>query len=259
MQIQLLRHATFLLNIRNIKMLVDPMLSPAEAMDPVQNAAVQKRIPLVGLPVSEEELQKILTDLTAVLVTHVHRDHWDSRATDLVPKHLPLFCQSEDETFFRKKGFQDLHPLRNDEDWRGLTISRTGGQHGTGEIGKKMGPVSGFILKMQGEPMIYIAGDTVWCPEVKEALRTHQLDLVVLYAGQATFLSGGPITMSAEDVITVCREIPKAKVIAIHMEAINHCLLTRAELEKKLEIAGVLPRVQVPKDGEVMIYEASTG
>ncbi len=259
MQIRLLRHATFLLTVKNMKILVDPMLSPAEAMDPVQNAAVQKRIPLVGLPVTEEELRGILTDLTAVLVTHVHRDHWDSRANDLVPKHLPVFCQAEDESFFRKKGFQDIHPLREEEDWQGLTVSRTGGQHGTGEIGKKMGPVSGFVLRTQGDPILYVAGDTVWCPEVKEALHAHHPDLVVLYAGQATFLTGGPITMSGEDVIRVCRENPTAKVIAVHMEAINHCLLTRAELKKKLEDAGVLAQVQIPRDGDVMTYASSAG
>jgi hypothetical protein len=47
---------------------------------------------------------------------------------------------------------------------------RTGGRHGTGEIGEKMGPVSGYVLRGPGEPVVYIAGDTVWCPEVAAAL-----------------------------------------------------------------------------------------
>jgi hypothetical protein len=54
--------------------------------------------------------------------------------------------------------------------------------------------------------------------------------------------------MTAGDVIRVCRAAPQAHVVAVHMEAINHCLLTRAELAKQAESAGV--RVVIPDDGE---------
>ena len=45
----------------------------------------------------------------------------------------------------------DLHSIR---------FERTGGQHGDGEIGRKMAPVSGFVLSAQDEPLLYLAGDT---------------------------------------------------------------------------------------------------
>ena len=254
MQIQLLRHATFVVTIKGLKILVDPMLSPAGAMDPVQNAGNQKRIPLADLPLTGDELRRLLDQLNAVLVTHVHRDHWDAKAREVIPKHLPVFCQTEDEATFRQAGFSLVHPIKMETEWQGLRFFRTDGQHGTGEIGKKMGTVSGFVLKADREPTLYIAGDTIWCPEVREALHTRQPDVVVVYAGQATFLTGGPITMSADDVIKVCRERPAAKVVAIHMEAINHCLLTRTELKRRLEGEGLLHQGQIPNDGEVMTF-----
>jgi hypothetical protein len=37
-------------------------------------------------------------------------------------------------------------------------------------------------------------------------------------------------------------------VVAVHMEAINHCLLTREELAQQAESAGV--QVIIPDDGE---------
>ncbi|NQX39444.1 hypothetical protein SAMN05421820_102179 [Pedobacter steynii] len=46
---------------------------------------------------------------------------------------------------------------------------RTGGQDGVGEIGKMMGIVSGYVIRHEQE-MVYIAGDTIWCDEVKAAL-----------------------------------------------------------------------------------------
>jgi hypothetical protein len=55
MQLQLIRHPTLVITIGDLKLLVDPMLSPAGAMDPIANAANQRRIPLVDLPFSDAD------------------------------------------------------------------------------------------------------------------------------------------------------------------------------------------------------------
>lgn len=90
-----LRHDTCTLSSENFRMLVDPMLSPAEAMDPIANAGNQRRIPMVPLPLSDNELHHMLQHLDGVLLTHTHRDHWDTHAQSLLPKQLPIFCQLE--------------------------------------------------------------------------------------------------------------------------------------------------------------------
>jgi hypothetical protein len=55
--------------------------------------------------------------------------------------------------------------------------------------------------------------------------------------------------MTAEDVARVCRAAPEARVVAVHMEAINHCLLTRAELAEALDEQGLKDRIEIPADG----------
>jgi L-ascorbate metabolism protein UlaG (beta-lactamase superfamily) len=251
MQIHFLRHASLVVGIAGQYVLVDPMLSPAGAMPPVANSADQRRIPLVDLPLEEVELRYMLDHIDAALVTHIHRDHWDSQAVDLLPKDLPIICQPTDAASIRQSGFETVSPVETLYVWRGITLHRTGGQHGTGEVGQQMGTVSGFVLRVAGEPALYLAGDTIWCPEVEAALQTFQPDVVVVNAGAAQFLTGGPITMTADDVVRVCRALPAARVIAVHMEAVNHCLLTRAELAGRLAQEG-LTQVQIPADGELI-------
>jgi len=66
----------------------------------------------------------------------------------------------------------------------------------------------------------------------------------VLNAGGARFVEGEPITMTAEDVRRVREHVPDATVIAVHMDAINHCLLSREDL------AEAVDDVLIPVDGE---------
>jgi L-ascorbate metabolism protein UlaG (beta-lactamase superfamily) len=252
MEIRLLRHATLLVTIGGRRLLVDPMLSPAGAMDPVGNAGDDRRIPLVDLPVDEAALLALLATADAAIVTHTHRDHWDARAAELLPRDLLLFCQPTDAATFATAGFTAVRPVEEAATWGGITLTRTGGQHGTGEIGRLMGQVSGFVLRAAGEPVLYLAGDTIWCPEVADALAAHRPDVAVLNTGAAQFLTGDPITMTAADVIAVCRAAPELRAIAVHLETINHCRLTRAALRAALVEADLAGRVAIPADGEQM-------
>lgn len=255
MHIHFLRHATLVLTIHNLALLVDPMLSPLEAMEPIANAANERRIPMLPLPLSDEELRQVLAKIDAVLVTHTHRDHWDASAQAMLPKHLPILCQPEDQDAIEQAGFSQVLPITRQLAWHGLQIDRTGGQHGTGELGKKMGPVSGFVLQAEGEPTLYIAGDTIWCPEVEQALKQFSPAVVILNAGAPTYVTGGgPITMDEEDVCQVCQNIPEARVVAVHMDTVNHCQLTRAALRIKVEQEGLGSQVLIPQDGERLTF-----
>jgi hypothetical protein len=99
--------------------------------------------------------------------------------------------------------------------------------------------VSGFVV---GDP--YIAGDTIWCAEVDEAIATHRPRVAVVNGSGARFLDSGPLVMTAEDVRRVVSLVPT--VVVVHLEAIDHCLETRAE------VRAAVPEALVPEDGETL-------
>jgi L-ascorbate metabolism protein UlaG (beta-lactamase superfamily) len=117
-----------------------------------------------------------------------------------------------------------------------------------------MGPVSGFVLGAPGDPVLYVAGDTIWCDEVEDALAEHAPHVVVVNSGAAQFLEGDPITMDAGDVIETARAAPRATIVAVHLEALNHCPLRRDELRAAVDAAGVGSRVLIPADGETLRF-----
>jgi len=250
MKIRLFRHATLLLCTKDIKILVDPMLSPVGSLPPIKNSANPRPNPLVDLQVTDEMLSA-----DAILLTHTHRDHFDDEAARVIPRRLPVFCQPPDQKKLSDLGFSQLFPVENTCYWNGINITRTGGRHGTGLTGEMMGPVSGYVLETPGCPSVYIAGDTIWCREVEQTLDTFHPCITVVFAGAAQFKTGNPITMTAEDILQVCRHAADTEVVAVHMEALNHCPLTRSELSRFMEREGFLHRVRIPEDGEWMEFK----
>ncbi|WP_339836252.1 MBL fold metallo-hydrolase [Paenibacillus sp. FSL R7-0272] len=246
MKIQLIRHATLWLEYGGLKILVDPMLMDAESMPAFPNTPNELRNPGIHLP--EIETDYLKPDL--LIVTHTHPDHWDEAAANQLQKDIPLLCQPGDEPIFIKAGFTDVTPVDVEHVHHSVQFSRTSGQHGTGEIGKRMGKVSGFVLEADEEPVTYIAGDTIWCDEPATAIKQYKPEVIVLNAGGARFLQGDPITMDGPDVAAVKHAAPSAHLIAVHMDVINHCMTTRADLAAYLTKEQLDNNVLIPMDGE---------
>lgn len=246
-RLRLLRNATCRIQYGGKTWLIDPFLSDAGALPAFNNTPNPRPNPLVPLPVPARQ---VVEGIDATLLTHPHVDHWDVPARELLAKNVPLFTQPSDSARVREAGFGDVRQIDDVVSWEGTTIARTGGQHGSGATGQRMGAVSGYVLKRPGSPTVYFAGDTIWCPEVADAIRIHRPDVIVVNAGEAQFLEGGPIIMGVADVARVCEAAPAARVVAVHLEAVNHCLLTRAGLRAGLERAGVKSRIDIPLDGE---------
>jgi L-ascorbate metabolism protein UlaG (beta-lactamase superfamily) len=246
MHLHLVRHATLRLQYAGLTLLIDPQLDPAGARDPVPGTPNPRPTPLVELP---EPAEVVATGLDAVLVTHTHTDHFDATAAALLPRDVPLLVQPPDADLLRGRGFADVRPVADELTFGGLRVTRTDGEHGHGAAAERMAPVSGFVLHAAGEPVVYVAGDTVWCAPVRAALDAHRPDVVVLNAGAATLLDGGPITMTAEDVLAVARHAPAARIVAVHLDTVSHAVETRADLHQRLQEAGLKDRVTVPEDG----------
>jgi L-ascorbate metabolism protein UlaG (beta-lactamase superfamily) len=248
MNIQQIRNATLVVQYAGKKFLIDPFLAEKGAYPPFPNSLRQdQNNPLVSLPSSIDE---IINDVDAVILTHLHLDHYDDAAKEALPKDIKMIVQNEeDANSIKNDGFNNVVVLQEDTVFEGIQLIKTKGEHGRGEILKLAGLVCGVVFKHSTEKTLYVAGDTVWYEGVQEAINTHAPEVIVVNAGDNQFLEGGSLVMGKDDVYEVHKAAPSAKIIASHMEAVNHWTLSRKELKGFLNEKGISSNVLVPNDG----------
>jgi len=259
MKLTQIRNATLFLEYAGTTFLIDPMLSEQGAWDGFAGTArCHIRNPMVGLPVSVEEL--IAADI--VIVTHTHEDHWDIAAQKLIPSDKLIYTQHEkDAEIIRSQGFTNVRVMKEENCFTsGLTIYKTEGQHGSNEayavpeLYEGLGDACGLVFTHHNEKTLYVAGDTVWVKPYVKSLEHFTPDVVLLNTGFAHIDVYGPIIMGTEDVLHTHQVLPSATIVASHMEAINHCLLTRKELRIFTREHGIEDSVLIPEDGESMSF-----
>lgn len=255
MKITQIRNATIQINIKGVKFLIDPYLAEKDRYPGFPNTMNSNiRNPKVELPFS---LERII-EVDAVILTHIHPDHFDEVAYDLIPKNKKIFVQNiNNKNFVKNLGFENIEILTKEGIFfNDIKIIKTPAQHGSKEKVEATYQSleieydsCGVILESSNEKKLYIAGDTIWCEEVKETLEIFNPEIIILNAGDAKLSDGTSIIMNKEDVKNVYLACPNSIIIASHMETVNHSTLSRKDLNnfaKEEKINNLL----IPNDGE---------
>ncbi|MEN2393825.1 MBL fold metallo-hydrolase [Pseudomonas halotolerans] len=258
MKIQQIRNATIILESGPYRVLVDPMLAGKGALPPLRLFGATQRNPLVELPASTAGN---LETVTHCLITHCQKGHFDhlDRAAKrwLREKQIPVICTPHDAPYLAKRGL-NAQPLAKEHQQPGAflggTIRTVRCTHGQGLVGKLMEHGVGYLIELPGEPSVYLTGDTLLSPAVREFVLHHQPQVSVVPAGGARFDLGGDIIMGIEETLAFAR-LSRGTVVANHLEAISHCPTTRKALRDAAAMAGLEGRIRVPEDGETLVFQ----
>jgi L-ascorbate metabolism protein UlaG (beta-lactamase superfamily) len=248
MRLRLLRNATQRLHYAGHELLLDPYFAPKHSRP---SFAGRSPNPLVDLPCPPEE---IMAGAELLIVSHLHSDHFDPEAQRILPKDLPVLCQPGDEGAIRGHGFERVTPVDDAVTWNGITLTRTPGQHGSGpkELAE-MGQVSGFVFQALGEPTLYWTGDTILYEPVRRTLERFRPDIIVTHSSGALWKGEGPIVMDAAQTLAVCQAAPGSRIVAIHLDSLDHGEVSREDLRAQARAAGIPdPRLLIPADGETL-------
>lgn len=135
-----------------------------------------------------------LPELDAVLLSHMHGDHWDRIATHELPKALRVVTTPEAARCLSQRGFtdaEDLTPWQTTEltrDGQTLRVTSVPGVHGPGPLARLLPQVMGSVLELVRDDRVrwrgYVTGDSLFRPVLGEVLeRCGRLDALVPHLG----------------------------------------------------------------------------
>ncbi|MFD4957615.1 MBL fold metallo-hydrolase [Microbacterium sp. NPDC058389] len=115
------------------------------------------------------------------------------------------------------------------------------------------GVVTGFVLRADGEPTVYVSGDNASVDLVREiAARFPSIDVAVLFVGAANPGRFGDIdvTLNAHTALQAAEALGDALIVPVHGEGWAHFSETLERLELVFGYAGKAARLRVPQRGE---------
>ena len=169
-----------------------------------------------------------LPALDAVLLSHMHGDHWDRIATRSLPKDTPVVTTPEAAACLGKRGFtdtSDLRPWQSHELTRGtdtLRITSVPGVHGPGPLARLLPEVMGSVLELVRDGEVrwrgYISGDTLFRPVLGEVLqRCGPLDVLIPHLG-GTKVGGVLLTMDGRQGADLVALLEPRVTVPVHYD-----------------------------------------
>jgi L-ascorbate metabolism protein UlaG (beta-lactamase superfamily) len=250
MQIQSIRNATMRIQYHGHLFVCDPYLADKFTRPSYTGKSPN---PLVDLPMPATD---VIKGAEFFILSHLHSDHFDPAAAEILPKDKPVFCQPGDQCALKDKGFTNVIPVDDTAECNGIHLRRFSGQHGSGLVLVEMGKASGFVISAEDEPTVLWIGDSLLTDTVREQITTVKPDVIITHSSGAVWgLTKTLILTDAAQTVEICQLAPQSKVVAVHMEALDHGTTTRASLRELARARGISDdRLLIPADGETLEF-----
>ena len=209
-----------------------------------------------------------LRGLDAVVLSHLHGDHFDRRARAQLPRSVPIATTGPAERRLRKWGFTAATALDTWDSWtttRGdelLRVTAVPGRHGPPLLHRALPPVMGSILELERgdrtQLRVYLTGDTL-CGTYLRPIheRYPDIDAMVIHLG-GTRIAGVLVTLDAEQGADVVELIRPALTVPVHYDDYGVFRSPLSHFQHTMRARGLDASLRVVLRGETMALPAAT-
>ncbi|MEO3828228.1 MBL fold metallo-hydrolase [Actinomadura sp. B10D3] len=208
-----------------------------------------------------------LPHLDAVVLSHLHGDHWDRVARAKLDRGLPIVT-----TPHAARRLQGWHRFRHTvglRTWESHTLVKNGallritsmpGRHAPGPVQYMLPPVMGSLLEFgpaTGDVQfrLYITGDTLMFDGIEQIARRHRdIHVAVLHLGGTRLPGGLLVTMDAVQGADLIETIRPATAVPIHYEDYTVMTSPLDDFRRELERRGSSDRAAYVAPGQTRTF-----
>ncbi|MBB5626461.1 MBL fold metallo-hydrolase [Sphaerisporangium krabiense] len=202
-----------------------------------------------------------LPPLDAVVLSHLHGDHWDRYATEGLDQSLPIITTPQAATWLRRKGFRNatgLHTWQNSILRHGdstLRITALPGRHAPPAARMLVPPVMGSMLQFgrDGDVRLrmHISGDTLLYDRLAEIpQRFPEIDVALVHLGGTTILGVLMTTMDGDQGARWVRLMGADVNLPIHYDDYDAFASGLDDFREHVDMLGLSDRVRYIARGE---------
>jgi L-ascorbate metabolism protein UlaG (beta-lactamase superfamily) len=205
-----------------------------------------------------------LPPLDAVVLSHLHGDHFDRVAKRRLARTQPVITTPAAAGKLGRWGFDargletwDKETLTHDGET--LTVESLPGIHARGVMGALLPPVMGSLLEhrvgTEVRRRVYLSGDTLTGDHVSEIARRHpDIDTAVVHLGGTRVLFH-TVTMDAEQGVDFLRRVRPRRAIPVHYDDYGVFRSPLSAFERAASRAGLAGLVRPVARGETVPLE----
>ena len=197
-----------------------------------------------------------LPDLDAVVLSHLHGDHFDRVARRHLDRQLPIITTPHASRrlqgwhgFSRAVGLQTWTSHTMTKAGETLTVTAMPGRHGPGALRALLPPVMGAMLEFGTADggvgwRIYLSGDTLLFDELRLIPQRYpEIPLAVLHLGTTTLPGGLMVTMDHRQGCDLIEILNSKQVVPIHLDDYTVFKFDQAAWRAELQHRGLAGRI----------------
>jgi len=248
-------NATALLRFGPFTLLTDPNFLHRGQLAYLGKGLFSRRLTDPALGIAE------LPPLDAIVLSHMHGDHWDRVARKGLDRHTPVLTTPKAARALRRQRFANSAGLQT---WQTETLTKDGhtlavtampGRHARGALRTLLPPVMGSLLEYSpgggATERVYITGDTLLVDDLREIpQRIGGLDVAVLHLSGTTLPGGLVVTMDGREGAELVELVRPATAIPVHYDDYGRFRSPLADFRREMERRGLADVVRVVGRGE---------
>jgi len=251
-------NATTVIRYGDLTLLTDPNFLHRGQRAYLGRGLTSKRLLEPALQIDE------LPALDAIVLSHLHGDHWDRVAQRGLDHDLPIITTAHASKRLQLRGFPRATGLRT---WGRqrltsgstmVTVTAMPGRHSPAPVRRLLPPVMGSMLEFG--PLdatvalrLYISGDTLLIDDLKQIpARYPDIDTGVFHLGGTTLPGGLMVTMDGEQGADLMELVAPRTVVPIHYDDYPVMKSPLSDFRTEVDRRGIGDRVRYVERGQTI-------